>query len=85
LGIHEQSAVGERIGRHIEDAHDQRALAERERPAVRQREREPAAGIHEETLSNAECCMQNSDNAPVRNDGADGTAIYPVCILNSEF
>jgi len=53
LRIHQQSAVGERIGCHIEDAHDERALAERERPAVRQRERKAAAGIHEETLSNA--------------------------------
>ena len=46
LGIQQLPAVGERIGRHVDDAHHQRPLAERQRPAAAQRNRESAAGIH---------------------------------------
>ena len=45
-GVEEAAAVGERVRGDVEDAHDERALAEAERAAVGEREVEDAAGEH---------------------------------------
>jgi hypothetical protein len=49
FGIVAEATVRKRVGRHVDDAHDQRARAELERPAARQGDRVVETWVHEKT------------------------------------